>query len=300
MIIIVILFVCSFATFLMFGVDKHRAKKHQWRIPEASLLLCSVLGGIGGLLGMMFFHHKTRKWKFRILVPLFAIIDALVIAFLIWASVYYHAGEEALEAMKNSDVVTVKQTGSGWLFDGPSEEEALIFYPGAKVEETAYAPLLHELAAEEMDVYLMKMPLHLAFFGINKAAPVIREGGYDRCYVGGHSLGGAMVAFYAAGHEEEIDGAILLAAYPTKKTHADTVIIYGTEDHVLNLSRVEEAENLVTGVYREYTISGGNHAQFGDYGEQAGDGKANITAQEQRKQTIEAIREFLLSIRQNS
>ena len=109
-----------------------------------------------------------------------------------------------------------------------------------------------------------------------------------------------MAAFYAAGQEEEIDGAILLAAYPTKKTHADTVIIYGTEDHVLNLSRVEEAENLVTGVYREYTISGGNHAQFGDYGEQAGDGKAEITPQEQQEQTIEAIREFLLSIRQNS
>lgn len=58
-------------TFALFGIDKRKAVKHKWRIPEAILLLFSWIGGgIGALLGMLIFHHKTRKWKFRILVPL--------------------------------------------------------------------------------------------------------------------------------------------------------------------------------------------------------------------------------------
>ena len=72
----------SVITFVMFGVDKRRAVKHGWRISESTLLMFSVLGGIGGFLGMLFFHHKTRKWKFRVLVPAFALADAALIIYL--------------------------------------------------------------------------------------------------------------------------------------------------------------------------------------------------------------------------
>ena len=120
------------------------------------------------------------------------VVFIVVAAFLLWASDYYHAGGTALAAMQSDSIVSVEKTNMGWLFDGPSEDELLIFYPGAKVEETAYSPLLHELAEKEMDVYLIRMPLHLAFFGMDAADAVVREGGYDQYYIGGHSLGGAM------------------------------------------------------------------------------------------------------------
>ena len=59
------------------------------------------------------------------------------------------------------------------------------------------------------------------------------------------------------------------------------------------MSNVEKSQDLVTGVYKKCEISGGNHAQFGDYGEQAGDGTAAIAMQEQLDQTLQAIESFL-------
>ena len=293
MLLVYFLCLCSIITFVLFGFDKNRAIKHRWRISERTLLLASLFGGIGGLMGMLFFHHKTRKWKFRILVPLFALIDALVIAFLLWASAYYHADDTAVKAMQSDGVVTVEQTKSGWLFDGPSDDKALIFYPGAKVDAKAYAPILRLLAQEDMDVYLVNMPLHLAFFGIGKAGEIIENSAYEQYYISGHSLGGAMAAYYAAEHVSDFKGMILFAAYPTQETAIDTLVIYGSEDGVLNMARIEEAPNLVSGNYNEVVIDGGNHAQFGNYGEQKGDGKAVISAEDQQTQAIQAIRKFL-------
>ena len=64
-----IIAIMCIVTFFMFGADKKRALRHVWRIPESALLLCSLLlGGMGGWVGMLFFRHKTRKWKFRLFV----------------------------------------------------------------------------------------------------------------------------------------------------------------------------------------------------------------------------------------
>ncbi|MBR2527100.1 MAG: alpha/beta fold hydrolase [Blautia sp.] len=246
---------------------------------------------------MLYSHHKNLKWKLRILVSLLVMIGAAFLAFLLWASDYYHAGEMAVSALQSDNAVTVEKTKSGWLFDGPSDDDLLLFYPGGKVEETAYAPLLHILAAEEMDVYLFSMPLRLAILGLNAADDVVRENRYERYYIGGHSLGGAMAAIYGAKHQEEIKGIILLAAYPTKKTGTDTLLIFGSEDGVLNMARVEEAEKLVSGRYDANCIDGGNHARFGDYGDQSGDGKAGISAQRQWDLTVDRICAFLSSVR---
>lgn len=293
MIIVIILCLLSVFTFILFGNDKRRAVKHRRRIPERTLLCFSVFGGIGGLPGMLIFHHKTRKWKFRILVPLFAFVDAMVLAFFIWASFYYAADAPAANALQSDSAVAVAKTDTGWFFDGPSEEKALIFYPGAKVDEKAYAPILHRIAEEDMDVYLVKMPMHLAFFGINKAEKIMKQSEYDQYYISGHSLGGAMACEYAAEHESDLAGIILFAAYPTKSTDLDTLLIYGSEDGVLNMGRVESAADLVSGRYEEIVIEGGNHAQFGNYGEQSGDGQAAISREEQQDKVIEAVTNFM-------
>lgn len=66
-----------------YGIDKHHAVNHKWRIPEATLILYAFIGGgIGAAAGMAMFHHKTRKWKFRILVPVGVI---LWIGIAVWA-----------------------------------------------------------------------------------------------------------------------------------------------------------------------------------------------------------------------
>ncbi|MCI5774410.1 MAG: DUF1294 domain-containing protein [Erysipelotrichaceae bacterium] len=84
MIIAYYLLVINILTFMVFGIDKLKAIKHQWRIAEKTLLLLSVLGGsIGALLGMMIFHHKVQKFKFSWGIPLITIIQILLFYFII-------------------------------------------------------------------------------------------------------------------------------------------------------------------------------------------------------------------------
>ena len=72
---LLILAAVNLFAFLLYGIDKAKAKKGAWRIPEATLLLAAALGGsLGALLGMELFRHKTKHLKFRVLVPLCLIV----------------------------------------------------------------------------------------------------------------------------------------------------------------------------------------------------------------------------------
>lgn len=68
--VIVYLAIVNLISFVAFGLDKRRAKKHRWRIPEITLIMFAAIGGsIGALIGMFFWHHKTKKIKFLFCVP---------------------------------------------------------------------------------------------------------------------------------------------------------------------------------------------------------------------------------------
>ena len=111
-------------------------------------------------------------------------------------------------------------------------------------------------------------------------------------YIGGHSLGGAMAASFAAEHPETFDGLILLAAYSTEdltESGLDVWSLYGSEDGVLNFEKYEEYRANLPADTRETVLEGGSHALFGDYGPQKGDGEAAITAMEQVRMTVELL-----------
>ncbi len=67
------------ASYALYGIDKFKARKDKWRISEQSLLIVSLFGPIGALLGMQQFRHKTQKPIFRFLVPAFAGIHLLLV-----------------------------------------------------------------------------------------------------------------------------------------------------------------------------------------------------------------------------
>ena len=70
-------------TFLVYGMDKWKARRDKWRVPEATLLMMAALGGsVGALLGMFVFHHKTKHKKFLIGVPLI-LLAQLALAYLL-------------------------------------------------------------------------------------------------------------------------------------------------------------------------------------------------------------------------
>ena len=230
---------------------------------------------------------KTRK-RWTIIIFALVIVTSLFFAY---TGVYYHAEPEALDALITDDIVEVTETDYGWFFDGPSEDDLLVFLPGGKVEETAYAPLLHLLASGGMDVCLVKVPFRLAVLSPNKAGEVLDQYDYEHEFIGGHSLGGAIAASYASKHGDQLSGLILLAAYATKPLDDELMVlsIYGSEDGVLNMKKVSEGRELAPDNYDEFVIEGGNHAQFGEYGEQKGDGEASISDDKQQRLTAEYI-----------
>ena len=236
-------------------------------------------------------ENKTKKRPRKRVRLLILMLFLLAAGFAVFTAAYYRADAAALAAMNSDEGATVSRTDYGWFFDGPGEEAALIFYPGAKVEETAYAPLLRLLAERGVDVCLLKMPLRLAFFDMDRAEAVLREHDYVRWYVGGHSLGGAVAAICAAKHPGDFAGVVLCAAYPTKPLDGSMteLSLYGSEDGVLDRGRLEAGRQYAPAGSEEFVIAGGNHAQFGSYGAQRGDGEATITPEEQWTQAADFI-----------
>ena len=80
MYILLYILLCSLITFLLFGIDKFKARHHFYRIPERTLLLFSIGGGaLGGLLGMWVFHHKIRHPKFFLSLPVMIFLQAVLL-----------------------------------------------------------------------------------------------------------------------------------------------------------------------------------------------------------------------------
>ena len=215
-----------------------------------------------------------------------------------YVSDYYHADETALEAMAHqTDSVQAKQDGDVIWFVPEDPTAGLIFYPGGKVEYTAYTPLLRACAENGILCALVRMPGNLAVLDANAAHGLQQEHPeVTTWYIAGHSLGGAMAAGYAAAHEKAFDGLILLAAYSAKdlsQTTLRVLSVYGSEDGVMNRESYEKNRSNLPADTTEVVLDGGCHAQYGSYGPQDGDGVPTISDEEQIRQTAEAIAAFV-------
>jgi dienelactone hydrolase len=151
----------------------------------------------------------------------------------------------------------------------------------------------------------MPMPLNLAVFGANRAASVIQTyPDIQNWVIGGHSLGGSMAALYADKHRDQINGLALLASYPASSNDlSDSTIkvtsIYGTQDGLATKDKIDASRGLLPADTTWISIEGGNHAQFGWYGDQPGDNPATISRQEQQAQIIQATLDLLRSVENN-
>lgn len=232
----------------------------------------------------------TRGEKNVIKIMVIVVVVAMgIFAWTLYANDYYKAEATARKAMLGSGSIEVAEKDGYYIFSQKEGEtdKGIVFYPGGKVEETAYAPMLFELAENGYEVYLVKMPAKLAIFGMNAAEDIFNEAAHIKEWtMMGHSLGGAMAASFSASHDEEVDQLVLLAAYSTedlKDKEIEVFSFYGTEDKVLNMEKYEEYYSNFPEDVVEEIIDGGNHAYYAHYGEQEGDGTATITRDEQQE-----------------
>lgn len=229
-----------------------------------------------------------KKFFKKFLIILFFLILILIIAFFIYSRNYYKAEAKAIQLLNSENI----EINDNYIILSPenSSNTGIIFYPGAKVEYTSYLPILNKLTEKGYTCILVKMPFNFAFFNPNIADKIIKENeNIKNWYIAGHSLGGAMASYYSSKNLDKINGTILLGAYvygniPLEKT----LVIYGSNDLVLNKSKLKNSEN-------EIVIEGGNHSQFGNYGEQKGDGKADILSETQQSLTVDLIDNFINS-----
>ena len=227
-----------------------------------------------------------------VLAGIIIVIIALVFCGAYYVNDYYHADENALKYMNGTDNVSISKISNGLFIDGEGNDTAVIFYPGAKVEYTSYLPLLTRLAGEGVDCFLVEMPLNIAFLGEDSADEIIGNYNYTHYYMAGHSLGGAVAANYIK-DTNNTDGLILLESYSTNRISKPVLSVYGSEDEVLNMEKYDEFKSLMGDGLSEVVIDGGNHAQVGDYGTQSGDGVAEISPENQQKQIVDAVIDFI-------
>lgn len=239
--------------------------------------------------------------KKYIIVPLAALFLVMAGVF-IYIGNYYHASETAMALVETpaEDIHLIVDEEGRMIFEPEAAETGIIFYPGGKVQAESYVPLLSALAEEGILTVLVPMPANLAVLDVNGADGIVETFDHiENWYMAGHSLGGSMAASYLEKHLEEdvFAGLILLASYSTadfSDAPLEALSVYGDQDGVLNMEQYQAYfENLPVDGTHEEVIKGGNHAQFGDYGEQEGDGKAKISGEEQVKQTVDVVKSFI-------
>jgi pimeloyl-ACP methyl ester carboxylesterase len=156
---------------------------------------------------------------------------------------------------------------------------------------------MRALASGGVTAILVDMPFNLAVFnpmradGIKELYPDIQN-----WYMAGHSLGGSMASSYISTHTAEFKGLILLASYSItdlRDSGISVLSIYGSNDGVMNRDSYEDNKVNLPHGFTERVIEGGNHAYFGMYGEQAGDGVASVSNTEQINTSANLIIDFI-------
>ena len=228
--------------------------------------------------------------------------------------------EQAINAMNSNTMVNVTpgDCADGACLDGLIEQSgAIVFepvggtvdtgfilYPGAAVDPRSYAPAAQAIAREGYLVAIVPMPSMLAFNGVSRADDVIAaHPSIQHWFLGGHSMGGVTSVRYAFENSADlpIDGLILWATFPNEADDISgsglpVASIYGDQDLLSTVEEIEVTKGTLPADTRFVLVPGGNHAQFGYYGLQDGDGDALIDREAQHLMITASTVHFMRSV----
>jgi hypothetical protein len=246
-----------------------------------------------------------KFWRY-FLLGTSVLLLVVVGGFLLWATNPAQPEAFALAAMGTHDGVRFEDV-DGWLVFEPTGFEpatGLIFYPGGRVDYRAYAPHARDIAAGGFSVVIVPMPLNLAVLGINRADQLMAAfPDIETWAVGGHSLGGAMAAEFASSNPTQVSGLVLWASYPGGNNDLSgaslpVLSVYASNDGLATLEDIADSRVRLPASTTFVEIVGGNHAGFGWYGDQNGDGIASLSKAEQQDQIVQATITFLQALDQ--
>ena len=250
-------------------------------------------------------HRPAGRFRRRVRAVGWGALSALalvIVGFLIWANTPYRAERgPVIEVWANGDV-QVQYLDEGILLSPagdaaePETPTGLVFVPGARVEAHAYMFQLSGVVEQYGVTVLITEPtLNLAFFDtrtldqFTTAAPEV-----DRWFVGGHSLGGVRACLMTPG--ADVEGLVLFGSYCANNLSGsglDVLSIAGQNDGLSTPAIIEQNAPLLPDDARFETIEGANHASFGDYGPQSGDGERTISSEQMRAALTALLGELL-------
>ncbi|GGL01241.1 alpha/beta hydrolase [Salinibacterium xinjiangense] len=237
----------------------------------------------------------------RVLAVTVVVVVLLVVAFLFYSSMVMMGDRTAAVKAWSNPAVTITSTGHSVVLEptGEASGSGLVFIPGAKVDPYAY---LYKLAgiveSSGVTVVITKPTLNLAFFDLRPLSLFEADApDVTRWFVGGHSLGGVRACQLAEspGAGAEVAGLVLFGSYCANNlsdSNLDVLSIGGSEDGLSTPGKIRDASHLLPGQANLVQVDGLNHAGFGDYGTQPGDGTATLTSDQER----DAITELLQSV----
>ena len=230
----------------------------------------------------------------RILVVFVVVVALLAVIFGIYANTVSLGDRETSLIVWNNPAVDVQVTDHSIVMTptGESYGEGLVFIPGAKVEPAAYLYKLSGLVESAgMTVVITKPTLNLAFFDTRPLSTFEADAPDVQTWsVGGHSLGGVRACQLA--DDPTVSGLILFGSYcanDLSETDLTVLSISGSNDGLSTPQKIEGARHTLPADATLVEIEGANHASFGDYGVQAGDGQATTPSDQVRDQITDAI-----------
>jgi pimeloyl-ACP methyl ester carboxylesterase len=247
-------------------------------------------------------HVQTApRTQVRWLVAALAIVVLAALSWGIrWATYARPPLPEALQALEGDDRVEV--ITEPWLTFTPAQgvpSTGFVFYPGGRIDPRGYAALMKAIAAEGYLVVVPRMPFNIAAFGPNVATKIVAAHPEIRHWaIGGHSVGGAMAAWYTHRHRKEIDGLAIWASYPPDNADLSglaipVVSIYGSRETTVTDDSVAERQHLLPPDTRYVRIEGGDHHQFGSYDIDANERRATVDRASQHAQILLHTLDFL-------
>lgn len=243
-------------------------------------------------------NRKEIKWTIKKFIKTVWITAGVSLMVWVWYSFQSKGVDQQL--LQDDEFIKVKQNSDYFLFT-PTRVyiHVLVFYPGALVDPKAYVPLCRNIANNNIQVYLIKMPWRFASRGYNKPKELQLFTGTSKKYIlSGHSQGAKMAAQFVYENPGLVDKLILIGStHPRDISLAEARIpimkIYGSRDGIADEPSVLDNKTKLPATTTFVRIEGANHAQFGYYGFQLGDQKATISRMQQQAETLENIISFI-------